>query len=104
MINFIELHYNYNGAPACIRVSAIQTITADECGRAVLDIEDCQTLITVEETYKDVKDMLLHEPHKMAVCVSKPRKKEEIVCCPMCGKMYAVSSKHECKRGIDDEV
>jgi hypothetical protein len=103
MINFIELHYN-NGEPMCIRVSAIQTINADECGRALIDLIDSQTLISVEETYKDVKDMLFHEPHKMAVCVSKPRKKEEIVCCPMCGKMYAVSSKHDCKRGKDDEV
>lgn len=102
MINFIELHYQ--GEPICIRVSAIQMISVSECGRAVIDIEDYQSFITVEETYKDVKDMLFHEPHKIAVCVSKPRKKEEIVCCPMCGKMYAISDKHECKRGKDDEV
>ena len=74
MINFIELHYH--GEPMCIRVSAIQTINADECGRAVIDLIDCQTLITVEETYKDVKDMLFHEPHKIADCAWIPQKKE----------------------------
>lgn len=28
----------------------------------------------------------------------------DVINCPMCGKMYAVSDRHDCKRGIDDEV
>lgn len=74
MIAFIELHYH--GEPICIRVSAIQSFNADEIGRAVLDVEDCQSLITVDESYTDVKTALFHEPHKVADCVWIPQKKE----------------------------
>lgn len=76
MIAFIELHYH--GEPMCIRVSAIQRISADECGRAMIDIEDCQSLLTViavDESYTDVKTALFHEPHKIADCVWVPQKK-----------------------------